>query len=113
MAQKSIDAFYAGVTPGDPEPEVPVDEIVPGVDLAIAKRFFGIAKGEDNLSYSYDPNGPVSKMWTERAKETGVWPKLLNVWLYGAGANLRKYFVFEGGYAILASGGSVKELEQP
>ena len=113
VAQKSIDAFYAGVTPGDPGPEVPVDEIVPGVDLAIAKRFFGIAKGEDNLSYSYDPNGPVSKMWTERAKETGVWPKLLNVWLYGAGANLREYFVFEGGYAILASGGSVKELEQP
>lgn len=92
-------AFYAGSNP-KPVPTVP--DILPGIDLGIAKRLFGSAKGEDGKTYGYDPNGPVSKLWTARGKATGVWPALVAVWSYENGS--RRYFLFADGSAILAVG---------
>lgn len=106
VCQKELDAFYAGITPGDtpttPAEPTPTD-IIPGVDLAIAKRLFGIAKGEDGKNYSYDPTGPVSKLWTERGKQSRQWPKLTEVWSYGDG---RRYFLFADGSVIFDPAGS-------
>lgn len=104
VCTKTLAAFYEGTTPGEeptiPPTPAPVVDIIPGVDLAIAKRLFGIAKGEDGNNYSYDPNGPVSKLWTDRGKATGEWPALVSVYSYEDGK--RRYFVFDGGTTIIA-----------
>lgn len=104
-----LEAFYAGTTPGDvpttpPVTPAPPVDITPGVDLAIAKRLFGIAKGEDGNNYSYDPDGPVSKLWTEHGKATGEWPALSQVFSYEGGK--RRYFLFDGGATIIAVKGA-------
>lgn len=93
----------AGI-PVDPTgPETPpADEIFSGLDIAVAKRLFGSPKGEDGKTYSFDPNGPVSKNWLARGEETGEWPALTEVWVYSDG---RKYFHFEDGYTILDPAG--------
>ncbi len=92
-------AFSEGVTPGDIEHPTPIEpNIIPGVDLSIAKRLFGIVTGEDGRSYAYDPNGSVSKLWTERGKSTGEWPKISEVWAYDDG---RRYFLFVDGSTII------------
>lgn len=103
----ALAGYYAGTTPPDELPGTPTTptapDIIPGVDLAIAKRFFGIAQGEDGRSYSYDPNGPVSMLWTDRGKLTGEWPKLADVWVYDDG---RRYFVFADGSTIFDPAGA-------
>ena len=101
-------AYYANVIPDsdDEEPTTPPppSEIIPGVDLAIAKRLFGSVKGEDGRTYSYDPNGSVSTLWRNRGVSTGMWPRLEEVWSYDSGN--RRYFLFEDGMVILATKGS-------
>jgi hypothetical protein len=100
----TLAAYEQGTTPGEepttPPTPPPATDIIPGVDLAIAKRLFGIAKGEDGLNYSYDPDGPVSKLWTERGKATGEWPALAQVLSYEDGK--RRYFLFDGGPTVIA-----------
>lgn len=100
-------AYYANVIPDSDEEEPttppPPPEIIPGVDLAIAKRLFGSVKGEDGRTYSYDPNGSVSTLWRDRGVATGMWPRLEEVWSYTDG---RRYFLFEDGTVILAPKGA-------
>ena len=99
-----LTVYYAGATPVDPgEPTAPVAEIIPGLDYGVAARLFASVKGEDGVTYKFDRNGPVSKLWMERGKATGEWPALASVLSYESGA--RRYFVFEGGDIVLAAMG--------
>lgn len=96
--------LYGGTTPAEPTTPAPVEEVLPGLDYAVAARLFGTAKGEDNVTYKFDKNGPVSKLWLANGKQTGQWPALVSVYSYESGA--RRYFVFQGGATILAAKGS-------
>jgi hypothetical protein len=71
---------------------VPSPEFFPGLDLAVARRLFGNVKGEDGKTYVFNATGPVSQLWMENGEETGNWPTLEEVWVYGDG---RRYFKFE------------------
>lgn len=90
-------------TPTDPTIPPPTDEIFAGLDVAVAKRLFGSTKGEDGRSYTFDPNGPVSKLWLGRGEVTGEWPNLSEVWVYADG---RKYFHFEDGFTVFDPAGN-------
>lgn len=97
-------ALKRGTTPFEPaEPTPTLPDIIPGIDLGIASRLFGSVTGEDGKRYAYDPAGPISRLWTERGKASGVWPKLETVYVYESGA--RRYFVFADGSVILSSNG--------
>lgn len=103
VCSNTLAAYYQGTTPGEdptPEPPKPVEEVIPGLDYAVAARLFGIAKGEDGVSYKFDKNGPVSKLWLDNGKATGEWPALTAVYSYENGT--RRYFVFNGGATIIA-----------
>jgi murein DD-endopeptidase MepM/ murein hydrolase activator NlpD len=78
--------------PTPPTPPVPSPEFFPGLDLAVARRLFGNVKGEDGKTYVFNATGPVSQLWMENGEETGNWPTLEEVWVYGDG---RRYFKFE------------------
>jgi hypothetical protein len=93
-------------TPTTPEP-APLPEYVPGVDVAMASRFFGDVIGEDGKTYQFDPNGPVSKTWVEDSIRTGEWPYITDVWVYDDG---RRYFNFEGGRSYLVKDGVITRL---
>lgn len=103
LAKAKLAAKRGGTTPAEPTP-VPVEEVLPGLDYAVAARLFGTAKGEDNVTYKFDKNGPVSKLWLANGKQTGQWPALVSVYSYESGA--RRYFVFQGGATILAAKGA-------
>jgi hypothetical protein len=90
-----------------PTTPVPLPEYVPGVDVAIASRFFGMANGEDGKTYQFDPNGPVSKTWVEDSIATGEWPYITEVWVYEDG---RRYFLFDGGRTYLVKDGVITRL---
>jgi hypothetical protein len=94
--------------PPKPTPPPQIVEIHPGIDLEMAKRLFGIATGEDDGRYGFDPNGPVSKLWVEDGKATGEWPALQDVWVYDDG---RRYFRCENGRLYLAAGGKVSRVK--
>ena len=68
-----------------------------GMDEGIAARLFGKVKGEDGRTYSFNPNGPVSRFWLEYGAARDCFPRLEAVWVYGDG---RKYFVFNGGLIL-------------
>lgn len=93
-------AYYAGSTPDTPTPSAPVEEVIPGLDYAIAARLFATVKGEDGVTYKFDRNGPVSKLWMENGKTSGEWPALTSVLSYEGGA--RRYFIFDGGDTVIA-----------
>lgn len=102
VCSTTLAAFYQGTTPGGPpvpEPPKPVEEVIPGMDYAVAARLFGIAKGEDGITYKFDRNGPVSKLWIEAGKQTGEWPALVDIYSYEDGK--RRYFRFDGGDTVL------------
>jgi len=106
VCSKALAAYYQGTTPGEepqPEPPKPVEEVIPGLDYSVAARLFGIAKGEDGVSYKFDKNGPVSQLWLANGKATGEWPALTSVYSYENGA--RRYFVFDGGDTVIAVNG--------
>lgn len=104
LAKAKLAAKRGGTTPAEPPPPPPVEEVLPGLDFAVAARLFGTAKGEDNVTYKFDKNGPVSKLWLANGKQTGQWPALVSVYSYESGA--RRYFVFQGGATILAAKGA-------
>lgn len=114
VCSRMLAAYYQGTTPGQepqPEPPKPVEEIISGLDYSVAARLFGIAKGEDGVSYKFDRNGPVSKLWLENGKATGEWPALVSVYSYESGA--RRYFIFDGGDTVIAvKGQDVRWLKE-
>ena len=99
MAVTILRDFYAGNAPGPAEPPKPIEEIIPGLDYSVAARLFGTAKGEDGVTYKFDKNGPVSKLWLAEGKATGEWPALSAVYSYESGE--RRYFVFDGGDTVI------------
>jgi hypothetical protein len=95
--------FQAGGIPApepepvpEPEPE-PIPVYAPGVDAAIAARMFDAVDGEDDLTYAFNPNGPISKAWLEDGLVTKEWPPIEAVWVYPD----RKYYRFAGGRTYL------------
>jgi hypothetical protein len=58
---------------GQPEPE-PEPEEPEANDVSLLAWAFGSVDG-----YVYDPNGPVSKLWTEHGIETGCYPAIHQV----------------------------------
>ena len=106
--------YYAGATPAEPaDPTTPVEptpilEIIPGLDYDVAARLFSTVKGEDGVTYKFDKNGPVSNLWLNNGKATGEWPALVAVYSYESGA--RRYFMFDGGFAVLAVKGQAPRV---
>jgi hypothetical protein len=76
----------------DPPP-APVIVYAPGVDAAMAARMFDSVDGEDDLTYQFNPDGPISKAWIEDGLRTQEWPAIEAVWVYPD----RKYYRFKGG----------------
>jgi hypothetical protein len=109
-AKRIMRQYQQGSTPVTtpaPTTPAPLPEYVPGVDVAIASRFFGMANGEDGKTYQFDPNGPVSKTWVEDSIATGEWPYITEVWVYEDG---RRYFLFDGGRTYLVKDGVITRL---
>jgi hypothetical protein len=87
----------------DPEPEPPTGD--PG-SPTLPAFLFGEANG-----YSFDPSGPVSKLWLKNSNETHHWPRLVDV-LEASG---RRLFVFADGSVITTDlkGGAPSYLYDP
>lgn len=94
----AIDAGSGITPPPDTTPPTTIELIFDGLDIEVAKRLFGTAKGEDGITYKFDKNGPVSRAWMDRGEATGSWPSLDEVWVYADG---RRYFLFEDGFTVL------------
>lgn len=77
--------------PGTPEPP----EGDPG-NPSLPAFLFGEAAG-----YSFDPDGPVSKLWLETGTTNDRWPRLVDVRIDGE----VKYFVFSSGEVIVSEPG--------
>lgn len=88
---------------GSPAPE-PTPDPVPEGDTgnpSLASFLFGEADG-----YSFDPNGPVSKLWLATGNANKSWPRLIDV----REEEGEKWFVFGDGSVIAASGGTIQYL---
>lgn len=77
-----------------PPPDPPAPD--PEPDALVPSRLFG-----EVGPWVFDPNGPVSKAWLARGRETGRWPRLVDV-LVEPG---RKAFVFGDGSVAIAEPG--------
>lgn len=66
------DRLESGTPSPDPDPETPPQ----GGDATptLTAFLFGSADG-----YSYDENGPVSKLWLKTGNENHLWPRLIDV----------------------------------
>ena len=84
------------VPPITPEP-TPVMEYAPGMNKAVASRMFGLMSA-DGVDYSFNDSlqGVVSNLWNDYGKETGHYPKLIDVFKVGTA----KYFHFASGLVI-------------
>jgi hypothetical protein len=85
-----------GIPAPPPRPDPPPAPVVvytPGVDSAMAARMFDSVDGEDDLTYQFNPDGPISKAWIEDGLRTQEWPAIEAVWVYPD----RKYYRFKGG----------------
>lgn len=71
------------------------DVVVEPLQSSLPAQLFGTAKG-----YSYNPVGPVSKLWLEAGQKSGHYPRLIDVLVNG---NV-KHFVFSSGKVIVADG---------
>lgn len=83
---------------GQPEPD-PATPKPPKGDTgnpSLPTFLFGEAAG-----YTFDPNGPVSKLWLETGQKADRWPRLIDVRIDGA----VKWFVFSDGAVIVAEPG--------
>ncbi len=78
----------------------PARPILPGLDEALARSWFGtvVAGGR---AYTFDPTGPVSRLWIAHGRETGCWPTLIAVEAHGD----RRYFRFANGFTIWTAPG--------
>lgn len=86
--------------PGNPAPAPTPPDGDPG-DPPLNAFFFGSVG-----PYSYDPDGPVSQLWLTTGKESGHFPRLVDVLEH----DKSKYFLFGDGSVIVAVGGKVKYL---
>jgi hypothetical protein len=84
----------------DPEPEAPPTGDPGGPSLPVV--LFGEAGG-----FSFDPDGPVTTLWLARGKETGRWPRLIDVKVDGA----VKWFIWSDGSVIRAEGATVAYVD--
>lgn len=87
-----------GVSPA-PTPEPPPDGDTG--EPPIQEFFFGSVG-----IYSYNPDGPVSKLWLETGKESGHFPRLVDV----LEREKSKFFLFGDGSVIVAEGNQVRYL---
>lgn len=84
---------------GGPTP-MPDDSIFPpGVDLDLAKEWFGEVV-QDRVPYRFAIGGAVSTVWLNYGKATGLWPKLIDRKVY----DTRTYFFFDNGLVIWSPG---------
>lgn len=81
-------------TPAPPA-SVPALPILPGLDEALARRWFGTVVAGGSL-YAFDPDGPVSRLWIAHGRARGEWPPLLAVETAGD----RRYFRFGNGFTV-------------
>lgn len=95
-----------------PVPSTPPTALLlpPGVDLAMVQGWFGKAtsNGDKAMTFSFNGDGPVTKLWLAHGKATGEWPQLVGV---TTALNGDRLFQFEGGYLVAApKGGTPHEL---
>ncbi len=93
-----------------PVPAAPPTALLlpPGVNLAMVQGWFGKAtsNGDKAMTFSFDPNGILTKLWLARGKRLGVWPQLSEVTQSG---NAR-VFRFSDGFTVIAEGGKLREV---
>lgn len=98
-----------------PKPSVPSAPAPPsalvlpeGVTLDMVKGWFGTvtSNGEKAMTFQFNESGPLTKLWLERGRKTGVWPQLVSV----TGPADNRFFTFDGGLKVLARDGKVSEV---
>lgn len=91
---RNVDAIIGG---GATVPAT--DDYPEGMDRGIAEMLFGS---------EFNPNGPISTLWLERGKQTGLWPKYLGKRTFDD----RHYFMFTDGLTYWRVGnGPITELK--
>lgn len=96
--ERTVDARIAEITKfinGGAIPKPPTPEVPP-----LAAFLFGKVG-----TYSFNPNGPVSKLWLKNGNETGSFPRLIDVQ-----EGKPKYFVFSDGSVIVDNAGKLDYL---
>ncbi len=80
-----------------------------GVDLTLVSGWFGsvASNGDRAMTFAFDANGPVTKLWLEHGRETGTWPQLVSVTETDGG----RVFRFDGGWTVRGTAdGTVEEV---
>lgn len=67
-----------------------------GMDRSVAMVAFGKVTGADGQSYSFNEQGPVSRLWLKVGTETGRFPAITRMHVSGE----RRYFIFSNGMVI-------------
>lgn len=87
-------------TPTKPPAPDPASILYPaGMDRGIAEWAFGRVSAENGITYKYDPNGPVSRLWLDlgwAGSGESNFPRLVEVRTF----EKRKYFLFSDGLVI-------------
>jgi hypothetical protein len=94
------DRLESGQPQPDPEPETPPTGD-PGSPSLPAFLFGAVG------IYSFNPDGPVSKLWFKNGSETGSFPRLIDV-----REGSPKYFVFSDGSVIVDDNGKLDYLTE-
>ena len=74
-----------------PSTELPPENL----ELIVAEKLFGSVTA-GGTTYTFNPNGPVSQQWLAEGRESGEYPRLIEVLLLGS----RKYFQFSNGMVL-------------
>jgi hypothetical protein len=75
--------------------EKPPIEPSENLELIVAEKLFGSVTA-GGTTYTFNPKGPVSQQWLARGRESGEYPRLVEVLLLGT----RKYFQFSNGMVL-------------